>query len=75
MAAVVFATRQALIAAGVPAAGRLVLLILLGVAVYVPLCAWRVPEVVAEVKRVSSRRQKATGHLEPLPAQPQLSKP
>ena len=74
MAVIVFATRQALLAAGVPAAARLVLLILLGVAVYVPLCAWRAPEVVAEVRRVRRRREKTPLHLEPLAGQAQLSK-
>ncbi len=74
MAVTVFAARELLIVAGVPAAVRLVLLVVLGMAVYVPACAWRASDVTLEIQRVRSGRRKASGPLEPLgPAQ--LSKP
>ena len=45
MLVAVVAARMALVSAGTSPALRLVLLILLGIAVYVPVCAWREPEL------------------------------
>jgi O-antigen/teichoic acid export membrane protein len=42
--------------ANVPAAGRLGAAIVLGVAFYVPLCAWRCPGIVAEVRSLLRNR-------------------
>jgi O-antigen/teichoic acid export membrane protein len=52
MVAVVLPARLALVDAGVEAGPRLAFLIALGAAVYVPACAWRAPEVLAEVRRL-----------------------
>jgi O-antigen/teichoic acid export membrane protein len=59
MCAVVWALRVGLVDAGVPAFGRLVLCSAAGVASYVALCAWRVPEVAAELRGVAQRRARA----------------
>ena len=55
MAAVVLVARMAMIDAGVPQGARLLLAIVVGAVVFVPLCAWRVPEVRHEVRTVLSR--------------------
>ena len=57
MAAVVLGARAALVAVGVPAAGRLVLLVLLGAGVYLACCIWRAPEITREVKGAIGRRR------------------
>ncbi len=56
MGVAVLATRELLIAQGVAPAARLVLVVLVGLAVYVPACAWRSSQVVAEVAAVLRRR-------------------
>jgi O-antigen/teichoic acid export membrane protein len=56
MCAVVLAVRWGLIDAGVEGAARLVLCILAGALAYVPLCAWRVPEIAHEVRDLLRRR-------------------
>jgi hypothetical protein len=60
MVAVLVAARLALVDAGLPAGARLCLLIVLGAAVFVPLCAWREPELrrdaQALLERVTKRR-------------------
>jgi O-antigen/teichoic acid export membrane protein len=48
MLAVLALVRPALVDAGLPASARLAALIALGAAVYLPLCAWRAPEVVRD---------------------------
>jgi O-antigen/teichoic acid export membrane protein len=50
MAASVWVLGLVLADAGVPAGGRLAAAILFGVAVYVPLCAWRSPEILTELR-------------------------
>jgi hypothetical protein len=55
MAAVVLLARLWLIDAGVGATARLALLVPLGALVYLPLCAWRVPELAHEVRAVLRR--------------------
>jgi O-antigen/teichoic acid export membrane protein len=59
MMAAVFAVRLALISAGVPDLPRLLLCILTGIVVFVPACAWRSPETVAEVRALIPRRRRA----------------
>lgn len=56
MAVIVLGARAALVAAGVPAAARLVLLALLGAGVYAAACLWRAPEVTLEIKSAIGRR-------------------
>ena len=57
MLVVVFGVRVALLGTEVPVAARLALLIVLGAVVYVPLVAWRSPEVVAELRALLERRR------------------
>jgi O-antigen/teichoic acid export membrane protein len=54
MAAVVLVARELLTDAGAPAVVRLVGCIALGVAVYLPLCLWREPELAREVHKLRS---------------------
>jgi O-antigen/teichoic acid export membrane protein len=56
MGLVVMAARVAMVEAGFPPAVRLVLLTLLGLAVYVPCCLWRAPEVTGEIRSAIGRR-------------------
>ncbi len=58
MAAVVLGARAAMVTVGVPVAGRLVLLVLLGGIVYLVCCLWRAPEVTVEIRRVIARRRR-----------------
>lgn len=55
MALAVLLSRMALVSAGVPAMPRLALLIVVGLAVYVPMCAWRVPELRGELGLLRGR--------------------
>jgi O-antigen/teichoic acid export membrane protein len=68
MAAAVTAVR-ALLSPDLPAVGVLALLVATGVVVYVPVCAWRAPEVVDEVGSLIRRRRRAAV-TEPQPARP-----
>jgi O-antigen/teichoic acid export membrane protein len=52
MAVVVLAAKVGLVSAGVSPTLRLLMLIPLGIAVYVPLAMWRLPDVVAELRRL-----------------------
>ena len=66
MAVVLLPARQALIAVGVPAAGQLAALVLLGTGVFTIGCMLRAPEVMLELRRVlRGRRQQP-------PTEPQL---
>lgn len=56
MAACVLGTRVLLVDAGLSPAVTLTVEILVGVAVYVPCCLWRVPEITAEIRGIRSRR-------------------
>jgi O-antigen/teichoic acid export membrane protein len=71
MGLAVLATRMVLVDQGVPPALRLVLVIVVGICVYVPCCAWRSPETAAEVRSVLSRR--ARRHVSDTPAGARLS--
>ncbi len=55
MAAVVWLARMAMVDAGVPMGARLLLCIVVGAIVFIPLCAWRVPEVRDEVRGALAR--------------------
>ncbi len=68
MSGVVLAARLAMVDAEVPPAARLALLTLLGIVVYVPLCAWRAPEVVQEIRSLLGGRRRAPLGA-PLPAE------
>jgi hypothetical protein len=57
MAVAVLAARESMVAVGVPAAPRLVLLVLLGAGVYLGSCLWRVPEVTTEIRSAIGRRK------------------
>ena len=52
MGVVVLLAKMGLVSAGVSPTLRLLLLIPLGIAVYVPLAVWRLPDVVAELRRL-----------------------
>ena len=56
MLAALLAAKLLLFDAGVPAAVRLGVLVALGVAVYLPCCAWRAPEVLDELRQLRGRR-------------------
>jgi O-antigen/teichoic acid export membrane protein len=68
MGAAVLGTRMALVAAGVPTAARLALLVLLGALVYGAACLWRAPEVRAELMVAVRRRRAPAAVVEPLEA-------
>jgi O-antigen/teichoic acid export membrane protein len=57
MCAVVLAVRWGLLDAGVDGAARLILCIAAGAIAFVPLCAWRVPEVAEEARDLLRRRR------------------
>lgn len=71
MAAGVLAVRLLLVAADVDEAARLLLSILVGAAIYLPLCARRAPDVVSELRRLRPRR----GGAAVVPAGAEASKP
>lgn len=60
MAVFLLAARPALVAAGVPSAARLVILVVSGGAVYLLCCLWRAPEVSSEIRRAVGRRGRTT---------------
>jgi O-antigen/teichoic acid export membrane protein len=65
MAAAVLGARAGLVALGVPAGARLVLLVLVGGLVYGAACLWRAPEITHELRTaVSGRRAAAVPAVE-----------
>jgi O-antigen/teichoic acid export membrane protein len=64
MAACVAATKVLLLPESLPAAARLAILVAVGALSYLPLWAWRAPEVLAEFRGVMRRR----GRVQPAPA-------
>jgi hypothetical protein len=56
MGVVVYAASLLLGHEGVPAAARLAILVLLGLAVYVGLLRWRAPDVLGEIGRLRRRQ-------------------
>jgi O-antigen/teichoic acid export membrane protein len=65
MGAAVFVARELMVGAGAPAGVRLALCILLGVALYLPLCLWREPELSREVSKLRSGLGRRVGPLRP----------
>jgi O-antigen/teichoic acid export membrane protein len=59
MAGAVLVARLLLVHEGVPPAARVVVLVALGAAVYLPVCAWRTPGLAADVRRLRGRRAPA----------------
>lgn len=53
----ILGARYALVEAGLPAGARLIAVVALGVAVYVPLCVWRDREIREELRRLRRRRR------------------
>jgi O-antigen/teichoic acid export membrane protein len=75
MVPVLIAMRALLVDQGFPAGARLAILIALGIAVFAPLCAWRAPEVLAELERVLPRRRRRSQSLvAPRPVEQVVSK-
>ena len=68
MAVALLAARSALVEAGVSAAPRLVLLVLIGVAAYVAVFLWRAPETTREITSVIGRRGRRGPRVEQLEA-------
>jgi O-antigen/teichoic acid export membrane protein len=64
MAAGVLAAQLVLVHAGVGAGPRLAVEIAVGIAVFLPLCTWRAPEVNAELRRLTGRGRPAPLLLE-----------
>jgi hypothetical protein len=60
MGVAVYLARVALVAAGVPAAARLAVLVLLGAGVYGGLLVWRAPELLSEVRGLFRRNNYAS---------------
>jgi O-antigen/teichoic acid export membrane protein len=60
MVAAVLLTRMALVDADVAPAARLVICVVAGALVYLPLCAWRVPEVPRDVRALLHSRRPAS---------------
>jgi O-antigen/teichoic acid export membrane protein len=58
MIACLLAVRALLLPEGMPEAARLAILVLAGALSYLPLWAWRAPEVVAEVRGLVRRRRR-----------------
>jgi O-antigen/teichoic acid export membrane protein len=58
MVGALFVARMAMFDAGIPAGTRLMLLIVLGAIVYVPMCAWRSPEVARDMRAVLARAKR-----------------
>jgi len=71
MGVLLFLLRQALVAQGTPPAARLAFLIVAGLVLYVLLCAWRAPEVGAEIRAVLATRRSARGLPDRLGEDPQ----
>lgn len=61
MMAVLFAARDLILPDGIPVGALLVLLILIGALVYVPMVAWRAPEVGDELRELRRRRGAGAG--------------
>lgn len=55
MAVVLFAGKALLVHVGTPPALRLVVLVLVGAAVYLPMCAWRARDVLDELRQLRRR--------------------
>jgi O-antigen/teichoic acid export membrane protein len=69
MVVCVLGTRVFLLPEDMPAALRLAILVVVGAAAYLPLWAWRAPEVVADVRGQLRRRRKKAPPLTPATAE------
>jgi O-antigen/teichoic acid export membrane protein len=69
MGAVVYVLRSVLVDAGASEFVRLVLCVLAGILVYVPLCAWRQPEVLDELRRLRRGRIRGVATAAAAPTQ------
>ena len=58
MAGILIAAQAGLVAAGVPALARLVVLVAVGGVAYVVCCVWRAPELTSEIRAVIARRER-----------------
>jgi O-antigen/teichoic acid export membrane protein len=67
MVAAVLGVRMVLTGAGLAAGPRLVICILVGCVVYVPLCIWREPAVVDEIRQLVRRPRGRPAAVEPAP--------
>jgi O-antigen/teichoic acid export membrane protein len=67
MMVILLFARSALLESGVPTFARLVILVALGVVTYVPLCAWRAPEVVRDTRSLLPGRFGTRGAARPEP--------
>jgi O-antigen/teichoic acid export membrane protein len=63
---------EALLGAGVPAGARLAAALAVGALAFVPLVAWRAPEVTAEIRALVARRRGSVGATTPEPAEGQV---
>jgi O-antigen/teichoic acid export membrane protein len=70
MAAAVLGTRVLLVGAGAAPFARLVLCIVAGGLVYFPACAWRAPELLAELRALRPRGRRAPAVGAPQPSEP-----
>ncbi|MCW2986140.1 MAG: flippase family protein, partial [Conexibacter sp.] len=68
MGAVVYVLRSVLIGAGAGELVRLALCVVAGAAVYLPLCAWRQPELLDEIRRLRNSRGASRPASAPAPA-------
>jgi PST family polysaccharide transporter len=68
----VLAARAALLETSLPVAARLAAVVLVGALIYVPLVAWRAPEVMQELRSLRARRREASGPPAPEGAQAQV---
>jgi O-antigen/teichoic acid export membrane protein len=69
MGAAVLGAKLLLIEQGLGPGARLPILVAVGIAVFVPLCAWRVPDLATDVRRLMRREPGAARHAA-LEAQP-----
>ncbi len=67
----VLAARAALLETSIPVAARLAAVVLVGALIYVPLVAWRAPEVVDEIRSLRARRREGAGPAPPEGAEAQ----
>jgi len=63
MAAFLLPLRAALVAAHMPAAARLLILVAAGGVVYIAACLWRAPEITSEIRSALGRRRRSADTL------------
>ena len=65
MVVVLVVARMAMLDAGLPAGARLFALILLGAIVFLPMCAWREPELRRDARALLERIPRLRGRMRP----------